>query len=120
MIYKSNHMYTKYDQCLNEANVNANRLIESVLNNIEPIALKLLEKYKEDYFKEFEKEPSKFSLLSFKLALISYILHSIEKYALPTDELIESKVRLGNNGNYEVDLKILRNNFELFYTLRLN
>lgn len=112
-------MYTKYDQCSDEANANTNRLIESILNNIEPVTLKLLEKYKEDYFKEFKEEPSKFSLLSYKLALISDILHSIEKYTVPTDELIESNVRLGINGNYEVDLKILRTNYELFYTLKL-
>lgn len=106
-------MYTKYEQWLNEANTNT--LIESILNNIEPVVLKLLEKYKEDYFKEFEKEPSKFSLLSFKLSLISDLLRSIEKYTLPTDELIESKVRLGIKGNFEVGLKISRNN--LVYAL---
>lgn len=105
-------MYTKYDQWLNEANVNKNRLIESILNNIEPVVLKLLEKYKEDYVKEFEKEPSEFSLLDFKLSLISDLLRSIEKYTLPTDELIESKVRIGIKGNFEVDLKVSRNNIE--------
>ena len=108
-------MYTKYDQWLNEANANTNRLIENILENIEPVILELLEKYKEDYFKEFEEAPSKFALLSFRLGLIYDLLRSIEKYTSPTDELIESNVRLGIKRNFEVDLKISRNNVE--YTL---
>jgi hypothetical protein len=89
-----------------------NNVLTKILDKIKPDIDLLLEKYKENYEKQFEKPMSEYDEDLSRLIIVSDLVKSIGNHTKPDDDLKEIRTSVSPKGNLEIDAIIVRDGVE--------
>lgn len=95
-----------YQQFVNESK--GTRLIDTILDALEPTILKMVNEVETWFIKKFERPFSDFDREMTQLQVIADLVKSIESYTEPTDILISITPSTSRKGNIEIYAQIQR------------
>ncbi len=84
------------------------KIVNKLIDELDPVLDEMIEKFKEAYLKDFNKQPTDYDILVRKLNLLYDMVKSIEVYTKIDDELIEFKTYNSPKGNLVIDSIIER------------
>ena len=103
-----------YTQFINESN--SNKIIDSILDSIEPTVLQMVNRVEKLFNKQFpDREYTRFDRDYARMNVISDLIKSIEKYTSPSDSLVSVNASTSSKGNIKISSIIMRDDIK--YTL---